>query len=103
ASLAQLAADGSAPRRVVLAAEVSAGAVRPAPDPDAAGVAGVVLTAAVPLADLASVHVDDVEAEPAVRAAGADPESEPLLQALEEHDLLWWATQELDALLAALP
>jgi len=99
ASLRLTAADGSAARRIVLAADVPDTAVSAAPD---AGVAGVTLSAPVPIADTASIHADDADAEPAVRAALADLASAALLDALEEHDLLWWATQELEDLLTLL-
>ncbi|RZS90119.1 hypothetical protein EV189_1902 [Motilibacter rhizosphaerae] len=97
-SVLLLAADGSAPRRVVIAADVST--ARPDDDP-ARGAGAVLLGEEVPLARMASVHADEEAAEQAVAAAAADP-TEERLDACEEHDLLWWATQELDELLADL-
>lgn len=101
ASIARLAGDGSVPRRVVVAADVADAALVPAHEAEA-GVAGVVVDAVVPLSDIASIHVDDAEAEAAVRAATADSEAEPLLDGVEEHDLSWWTTQELEELVRSL-
>ena len=61
ASLRLLAGEPSArQRRVVLAAEVPDGSVRPAPDVDRAAVR---LTGPVPISAVVSAHVDDVSAE----------------------------------------
>jgi hypothetical protein len=47
---------------------------------------------------VAAVHADEAAAEPAVAAARAGGP----LDVLDEHDLLWFATQEIDGLLAEL-
>ena len=106
ASLRLLRADPEAPRRrVVLAAEV--------PD-DQAGRGGgfdggfdeptlVLLSAPVPLARVASGHVDDVAAVADIRAAvqalaaadAGDDDAQFLVDGAEGHELLWYATQEL--------
>ena len=107
-SLRLLDADDSAPRRrVVVAADVPDGAVTVRDDLDR----GVVeLTAPVPLGAVASVHVDDADAEATVAAAveaiiaadlGDDGAQERVDDA-EGHELSWYATQEIAAWLALL-
>ncbi|QBI52767.1 DUF6912 family protein [Streptomonospora litoralis] len=95
ASLRLLAADPGAPRRrAVIAAEAPAAVVGPSAAADDHA-AAVTLTGTVPLKRVASVHVDAPEAEEAVAAAAADPDA----GISEEHELLWYATQELPDLL----
>jgi glycine/D-amino acid oxidase-like deaminating enzyme len=109
ASLRLLDADldrypGALPRRVVVAADVPDRDVELAPELDRAAVrVGVT----VPLAQLASVHVDEAGAEPDVRAAaravlaadlGSD-DAQFVVDGAEGYELLWYATQELDDLL----
>jgi hypothetical protein len=106
ASLRLLRADPEAPRRrVVLAADV--------PD-DQAGRGGgfdggfdeptlVLLSAPVPLARVASGHVDDLAAMADIAAAvqalaaadAGDDDAQFLVDGAEGHELLWYATQEL--------
>jgi hypothetical protein len=102
ASLRLLAADGQAPpRRVALAAEVPDEQVSPGRDPD--DPAAVQVTAVVPIAKLASAHIDDPEAAPDVRAAiGALPAADLgddgakfTVDGAEGNELLWYAVQEL--------
>ncbi|MFV2172447.1 DUF6912 family protein [Actinomadura sp. LOL_016] len=107
ASLRLLAADPSAPRRrVVLAAEM--------PDPVVEWKAGlddddpslVRLTSTVPWKKIASGHVDDADAEADVAAAAAalpaadagDDDADFTVDGAEGHELLWYATQELQHL-----
>ena len=110
ASLRLLAAelDGDAaaiPRRVVVAADVERVALRPDLDD-----AVVTLTSAVPASAVAAVHVDLAEAQDAVRAAAAvvdaadlgDPDAELALGDAEDHDMAWYATQEIPFLLELL-
>jgi hypothetical protein len=106
ASLRLLRADPEAPRRrVVLAAEV--------PDEQAGRGGGfdggfdeptlVLLSAPVPLARVASGHVDDVAAVADIGAAvqalaaadAGDDDAQFLVDGAEGHELLWYATQEL--------
>ncbi|HSK26714.1 MAG TPA: hypothetical protein VK894_07380 [Jiangellales bacterium] len=98
-SLRLLAADPEAPpRRVVLAVEV-ADAVADA----RLGRSGVRVDGEVPLARLAAVHVDDVDAVPTVAAAvealpAADAGDDDAAFAVDEADgfeLLWFAAQEV--------
>jgi hypothetical protein len=105
ASLRLLDADPSVPRRrVVLAVDVADADVAWAPDLDRAAVQ---VGAPIPLKAVASAHVDDPAAEPAVAAAadaviaadlGSD-DAQFLVDEAEGHELLWYATQELPDLL----
>jgi hypothetical protein len=95
-SLRLLAAEPGAPRRVVLAADV----------PDALvgvraqdGPGAVLVDATVPRKRIAAVHMDTAEAEGAITAALAGGLTDELIEATEEHELLWFATQELADLL----
>ncbi|QVQ54349.1 hypothetical protein J4H86_12095 [Spiractinospora alimapuensis] len=93
ASLELLAEDPDAPRRrVVLAVEITDTVV----DTDPAGApgaspAGVTVEAQIPRKRVAAAHVDDPAAEEAVAAALGPGDA----AGLEDHDLLWFATQEL--------
>ncbi len=105
ASLRLLAEDTAAPcRRVVLAADVPEAAVAPGTaDPEAADRAAVLVTAAVPVARLAAVHVDDPAAtatvDEAIRALPAadhaDADAEFLLDEAGSHELQWYASSEI--------
>ncbi len=105
ASLRLIDTDVSAaPRRVVVAADVEDASVEVRDDLDR----GVVrVTRALELADIASFHVDDAEADATVRAAAAaivaadlgDESAQDRVDDAEGHELSWYATQELDALL----
>jgi hypothetical protein len=107
-SLRLLDADESAARRrAVVSADVPDGEVTLRDDLDR----GVVeLAGAVPLAAVASVHVDDAEAEATVAAAAeaiiaadlGDEASQDLVDDAEGYELSWYATQELGAYLALL-
>jgi hypothetical protein len=107
-SLRLLDEDLAAPRRrVVVAAEVPDEIVRARPDLDRAVVR---LAEPVPLRAVASVHIDGPEAEKAVQAAAnavveadlGDDDAQFLLDEAEGHELLWYASQEIAALLALL-
>ncbi|MFG2016769.1 DUF6912 family protein [Actinomadura geliboluensis] len=111
ASLRLLAADPSAPRRrVVLAAEVPDDAVA-WPRGDAAPANGdralVEVSAAVPWKKIASGHVDDPGAAADIAAAAealpaadaGDDDALFTVDGAEGHELLWFATQELQHLL----
>jgi hypothetical protein len=104
ACLRLLDLDPSAPRRrVVLAADVPDGVVSLAPDLDRAVVR---VNSAVPLAKVASAHVDDADAQADVAAAAeaivaadlGDEDAAFAVDGAEGHDLLWYATQELSDL-----
>jgi hypothetical protein len=103
---AELEDDSAAiPRRVVVAADVEQVRLRPDLDDAAVTVGGAIPTSAV-----AAVHVDVAEAEDAVRAAAAvvdaadlgDPDAEFALGDAEDHDMAWYATQEIPFLLELL-
>jgi hypothetical protein len=106
ASLRLLAANPAAPRRrVVVAVDVPDGAAAADPDRglDPAALGEVRVTGAVPLAKAASVHVDSADAEPDVTAAaealpaadGGDDDAQFVVDGAEDHELLWYATQEI--------
>ncbi len=69
------------------------------------------LTVPLTLDDLASVHVDDGDAEADVRAAVAalpaadagDEDAQFTVEACEGHDLLWYDANELPILLSVGP
>jgi hypothetical protein len=108
ASLRLLDADGAAARRrVVIAADVAESAVTVRDDLDRGAVQ---VGEPVRLAAIASVHVDDADAEPTVAAAaaavvaadlGAEPAQEKVDDA-EGYELAWYASQEIPALLESL-
>jgi hypothetical protein len=105
ASLRLLDVDPTAPRRrVVLAIDVPDRYARPAPDLDRAVVR---VLAPVPWASVASAHVDAPEAVPEVKAAVdnvlaadlGDDDAQFVVDGAEDHELQWWATQEVPELL----
>lgn len=108
ASLRLLDADADAARRrVVVAADVPDADVKVRDDLDR----GVVhIAAPVPLAAIASVHMDDTEAEETVAAAAeaviaadlGDPASQERVDDAEGFELAWYANQEVRDLLARL-
>ncbi len=97
--------EGTLPRRAVVSADVEGVTLRPDLD-----FAVVRLAAPVPWALVAAVHLDTEDAEPAVRAAAAvidaadlgDPDAEFTLGDAEDHELAWYATDELPFLLDLL-
>ena len=80
-----------APRRVVAAVDVASW--QPRSGDSEAAPSAVEVVAAVPLRRLAAVHVDTEDLPP-------DPER--AAEAAEDQELGWYATQELDDVLAAL-
>ncbi|MFF5649967.1 DUF6912 family protein [Streptomyces collinus] len=105
ASLRLLAAEPEAPRRrVVIAVDVADRAVSAGPGrgPDPAP-AEVRVAGAVPLGKAASVHVDAADAQADVTAAaealpaadGGDDDAQSVVDGAEDHELLWFATQEI--------
>lgn len=108
ASLRLLAVEPSdtlPPRRAVLAAEVDE--VKHRPDLDDAAVR---LAGPVSLDQVVAAYVDNAAAEPAVTAAIeaiddadlGDEDAELIVGDAEDHDLAWYATQELPFLLDLL-
>jgi len=102
-SLRLLRADPAAPRRrVVLAADAEATWIAYDDDP-----AAVVVADVIPLAVVASGHVDDEAAEPDVTVAadaiaaadGGDEDAGFTVDGAEGHELAWYATQELKTLI----
>ncbi|WP_187346889.1 hypothetical protein [Saccharomonospora sp. CUA-673] len=108
ASLRLLGADGEGagadekepPRRVVVAAELDESAVSVRPDLDSAVVR---VSGSLTMDDIAAVHVDSADAEQAVHAAAeaidradlGDLDAEFVLGEAEDHELAWYAPQEL--------
>lgn len=97
--------EATLPRRAVISADVEGVELRPDLD------FGVVrLPGPVPLSQVAAVHLDTEDAEPAVRAAAevidaadlGDPDAEFTLGDAEDHELAWYATEELPFLLELL-
>lgn len=92
-------------RRAVLVAEVEE--ATPRPDLDAAVVR---LAGPVTITDVVAAYVDNASAEPAVLAAVAaiddadlgDEDAELTVGDAQDHDLAWYATQELPFLLDLL-
>lgn len=94
--------DREAPRRVVLSADVAESTPRPDLDHAVVKIAGPVTWH-----EVAAVHVDTAEAEKAVRVAAnvidaadlGDSDAEFLLGEAEDHELAWYAPQEVPFLL----
>ncbi|MEU0602531.1 hypothetical protein ABZ484_30535 [Streptomyces sp. NPDC006393] len=106
ASLRLLAADPDAPRRrVVVAVDVPDGAAAADPDRglDPAALGEVRVTGTVRLAEAAAVHADLDDAEADVSAAAealpaadaGDDDAQFVVDGAEDHELLWYATQEI--------
>jgi hypothetical protein len=110
ASLRLIAGEPDAPRkRVVVALDVPDGAAAADPDRglDPGALGEVRIANAVPLAKAAAVHVDSADAEKDVTAAAAalgaadqgDDDAQFVVDGAEDHELLWFATQEIPNLL----
>jgi hypothetical protein len=110
ASLRMIAGEPDAPRkRVVVALDVPDGAAVADPDRglDPGALGEVRIANAVRLAKAAAVHVDSGEAEKDVTAAAAalgaadqgDDDARFVVDGAEDHELLWFATQEIPNLL----
>ncbi|MER8220205.1 hypothetical protein ABTZ58_06325 [Streptomyces sp. NPDC094143] len=106
ASLRLLAAAPDAPRRrVVVAVDVPDRVASADPDRglDPAALGEVRVAGAVALSKAASVHVDAPDAEADVTAAaealpaadGGDDDAQFVVDGAEDHELLWFATQEI--------
>jgi len=109
ASIRLIAADDdttAAPRRAVVVAEVEDATHRP--DLDAAVVR---LGGPVVIGDIQAIHVDTAEAEEAVEGATkvidaadmGDLDAEFTVGEAEDHELAWYAVQELPFLLDLMP
>ncbi|MFJ2263190.1 DUF6912 family protein [Streptomyces sp. NPDC087844] len=106
ASLRLVALDPDAPRRrVVVAVDVPDGAAvaDPGPGADPASLGELTVAAAVALARAAAVHVDSDDAEAEVAAAAdalgaadrGDDDAQFVVDGAADHELLWFATQEI--------
>jgi hypothetical protein len=106
ASLRLVRETGDRPRRVVLAAEVPDGQVRPIGGVGSDDRAAVALSGPVPLGLVESALVDDPSAADDVRAAvdvlaaadAGDDDAVFTVDAVEDHELGWYAAQELAVL-----
>ncbi len=105
-ALRLLHADPKAPRRrVVVSADVPQQALQV--ESQELGVSAVRLSAPVALSAIASFHIDAAEAEAdvaaaaeAVELAGAgDEDAQFTVDSAEDHDLLWYAPEELGDML----
>lgn len=105
ASLRRLVGAEDEARRVVLAADVPDPAARPAPDLDRAAVR---LADPVTLSQVVSALVDDPAATADVRRGAAalaaadagDDDASFVVDSVADHELGWYAVQELPALVA---
>ncbi|MFF4759156.1 DUF6912 family protein [Streptomyces sp. NPDC001292] len=106
AALRLLALDPGAPRRrVVVAVDVPDGTATADPDRglDPAALGEVRVAGPVRLAKAAAVHVDSGDAEADVTAAAealgaadaGDDDAQFVVDGAEDHELLWYATQEI--------
>ncbi|MGP4003356.1 DUF6912 family protein [Streptomyces sp. 8N706] len=111
ASLRLLATDPQAPRRrVVVALDVPDGEAVADPDRglDPSALGAVRIARPVALAKAAAVHLDSGDAEPDVAAAAAalgaadlgDDDAQFTVDGAEDHELLWYATQEIPNIIA---
>ncbi|MCF2131588.1 hypothetical protein L1I79_34955 [Strepomyces sp. STD 3.1] len=99
------AAPGALWHRVVVAADVPDGSV--SADPDRAPDGAVRVAGPLPMAKVASVHVDSGDAKADVTAAAqalaaadaGDDDARSVVDGAEDHELLWYATQEIPGLL----
>jgi len=102
--------DSPVPSRVVLACDVPDALVRVDDGSDLAWPGQVAVTGDVLLAWVKAAHVDDAAAGPAVRSAAAAVDAadaadadgsagEALVAALDAHELLWYAADELPSLI----
>jgi hypothetical protein len=105
-ALRLLRQDPAAPRRrVVISADVPAGDI--APQSHDLGSSAVRLSGALPRTALAAFHVDDTDAEPVVAdaaevvelATAGDPDAQFTVDAAEDHELLWFAPEEIEQLI----
>ncbi|HZM76738.1 MAG TPA: hypothetical protein VFC19_13480 [Candidatus Limnocylindrales bacterium] len=107
-ALRLLRADPGAPRRrVVISADVPEAQISIGSQD--LGTSEVKLGGPVPKRAIASFHIDDREAEADVAAAAnaveeavaGDPDAQFTVDSAEDHELLWYAPEELDDLLAS--
>ncbi|HCT79224.1 MAG TPA: hypothetical protein DGG94_18695 [Micromonosporaceae bacterium] len=105
-ALRLLHADPTAPRRrVVISADLPQQAIQT--DNQDLGTSAVRLTVPVALAAIAAFHIDAAEAETDVAAAAeavdaaaaGDPDAQFTVDSAEDHDLLWYAPEEIGEVL----
>jgi hypothetical protein len=96
-------------RRVVVAVDIADGEAHHDPDRglDPGALGEVRLAQAVPMAEAAAVHLDADEAERDIRAAAdavgaadtGDDDAQFTVDGAEDHELLWYAAQEIPHLI----
>ncbi len=97
ASVELIATDPAIPRRrAVVAAEVDPSVVTVDGTGDRASRARVWVTAPISMSAVAAVHLDHEDAIAAVTESALDPDDEFAAGEAGDHELLWYATQELD-------
>jgi hypothetical protein len=110
-SLRLLADDPAAPRlRIVVAVDVPDSAVTPVDGGDDDDRSAVEVDGSVPVAAVASVHVDEKDAVADIAAAvdalpaaqRGDDDAQFVVDGAEGHDLLWFDVTELDELVEDL-
>ncbi len=102
ASVWLMSADPSAPRRrVVVAADVDDSAVSVSDDGTRASRGRISVTTPIAFSRVAAVHIDDAAAVDAVASAALAPADEFAMGEAADHELLWYATQEVDDVLRA--
>ena len=102
ASVLLIAADPAHPRRrAVIAAELDPAMVTVDPGADRASRGRVTVTTPVPLSRVAAVHIDHQDAVAAVTESANDPDDDFAAGEAADHELLWYATQELDEVVRA--
>ena len=101
-SLQLIAATSGEPRRVVVVADVDDAVAQPGADDTA-----VTVSVELPIAQCSAVHVDDADAEGEIvlalerlPEAAAGDERALADVSLVEHELMWFATQEIPDLLS---
>lgn len=107
-ALRLLHSDPGAPRRrVVISADVPAGALTF--ESHELGTSAVRVKEPVDIQAVAAIHVDEKAAEADVAAAAeavdaaaaGDPDAQFTVDSAEDHDLLWYAPEEIDDVLAS--
>jgi hypothetical protein len=102
ASVRLIAADPTVlRRRAVVVAEIDPSLVSASAGADRASRGRVTVSQPIPMSCVAAVHVDHEDAIPAVTESALDPDDDFAAGEAADHELLWYATQELDDVVRA--